>query len=101
MADLGKLNKSLRLKCKRCEYLPPETATVEAVQLHCQVEHDTDEVELDMVALCACGAVMEHTGSGHFKDYFKCAACGNTGHVKRDELPDDPTPRQRKPRRDG
>jgi hypothetical protein len=87
MADLGNLNDSLRLKCKRCEYLPPDSAKMEAVQLHCQVEHDTDKVELDLVPVCSCGTAMEHTGSGQFKDYFKCAACGNTGHVKRDAKP--------------
>lgn len=87
-ADLGNLNKSLQLHCKDCGWRPPEDATMEAVQLHCQVEHDTDEVTLDLLAVCSCGAAMGHvrtapTGGG-FKDYVKCGACGNTGFLKRD-----------------
>lgn len=96
MADLGNLNDSLRLKCKHCEYLPPDAAKMEAVQLHCQVEHDTDKVELDLLPLCTCGAAMEHTFSkpmrGGTWDHFRCAACGNTGHCSRDGK--DPRPRR-------
>lgn len=86
--DLGNLNKSLRLQCKQCDYRPPEDMTVEAVQLHFQVEHDTDEVTLDLVPVCACGASMTHVRSaptgGGIKDHVKCGACGSTGFVRRD-----------------
>lgn len=84
MADLGNLNSSLRLQCKPCGWRPPDDAAMEAVQLHFQVEHDTDAVTLDLLPVCTCGAAMEHTGTSHFKDYFRCGACGNTGFVKRD-----------------
>jgi len=88
MGDLGNLNRTLRLQCKECQWRPPEDATMEAVQLHFQVDHDTDKVTLDLAAVCTCGASMAHvrtapTGGG-FKDYMRCAACGNTGFVKRD-----------------
>lgn len=87
MADLGNLNDSLRLHCKECGYRPPEDATMEAVQLHFQVDHDTDQVALDLLAVCPCGAAMEHTRTaptgGGLKDYVKCGASGNTGFVKR------------------
>ena len=89
MADLGKLNDSLRLACKQpCGWRPPEGMTMRDAQLHFQVEHDTDEVTFDLVTVCSCGAAMDHTESkptgGGFKDYVKCPACGNTGHLKRD-----------------
>jgi hypothetical protein len=88
VSDLGNLNDSLRLQCKECSWRPPDGASMEAVQLHCQVEHDTDKVALNLVPVCSCGASMEHTATkptgGGFKDYVKCGACGNTGFVKRD-----------------
>ena len=88
MADIGNRNASMSLQCEHCKWLPPDGATMEAVQLHMQVEHDTDEVKLNLVAVCTCAAVMEHTESrptgGGFKDYMLCPACGNTGYVKRE-----------------
>ena len=87
MTDLGNRVASMRLQCKLCPWVPSETATMEAVQLHVQVEHDTDEVALDLVAVCSCGAAMTLTVSkptgGGFKDYFACGACGNTGYIIR------------------
>jgi len=86
--ELGNLNDSLRLQCKPCGWRPPDNATMEAVQLHFQVEHDTDEVTLDLKPVCTCGAAMEHTVTrptgGGFKDYVQCNACRSTGFVKRD-----------------
>ena len=88
MADIGNRNTSMRLQCETCGWSPPEDATMEAVLLHMQVEHDTDEVKLALVAACTCGAAMTHTRTrptgGGFKDYMTCAACGNTGYVRRD-----------------
>ena len=88
MADLGNLNKTMRLQCKECQWRPPEDATMEAVQLHFQVEHDTDQVTLDLAVICACGTAMTHTVSkptgGGIKDYVECKACGHTGFVRRD-----------------
>jgi DNA-directed RNA polymerase subunit RPC12/RpoP len=88
VADLGNLNGTLRLHCKDCGWRPPEDAVMEAVQLHFQVEHDTDQVTLDLLAVCACGAAMGHTVTkptgGGFKDYVLCPACGSAGFVKRD-----------------
>jgi hypothetical protein len=88
VADLGNLNRSLRFQCKHCQWRPPEDMTMGAVQLHFQVDHDTDQVAFDLVPVCACGAAMTHvrtapTGGG-FKDHVECRPCGNTGFVKRD-----------------
>jgi hypothetical protein len=88
MADIGNRTRSLRLQCKHCGWPPPEGAPLEAVLLHMQVDHDTSDVKMDLVAVCTCGAAMTYTATGPtgggFKDYMTCPACGNTGHVKRD-----------------
>lgn len=88
MADIGNRNASMRLQCHFCGWVPPSDMPMEGAQLHFQVEHDTDEVKFDLVAVCACGAAMEHTETrptgGGFKDYMHCPACGNTGYVRRD-----------------
>ena len=87
MADLGNRNTSMRLQCQPCGWVPPEDMTMEGAQLHFQVEHDTDEVKFELVAVCTCGAAMKHTETrpmgGGFKDYMTCEACGNTGHITR------------------
>lgn len=80
----------LELECGRCApgmYRPPRRTQLEAILLHTQVEHDTDDVSLMLAAVCTCGATMTFresrpTGGGHF-DYFACAACSEEGRVKR------------------
>lgn len=88
MSDIGNRNAHMRLQCKRCSVAWPGNAVMEAVLLHMQVEHDTDEVVLDLVAVCTCGEAMTFTESrptgGGSKDYMKCGVCGNTGYVRRD-----------------
>lgn len=89
MADLGNLNDTLAFQCKHCPWRPPQDMTMEGAQLHFQVEHDTDEVTFDLVAVCSCGATMAHTVSrptgGGFKDHVECKACGSTGFLRRDK----------------
>lgn len=82
--NLGNLGQSLRLQCKDCGTRWPGATTMEAVQLHFQAGHDTGKVTLSLVPVCTCGAAMESTTAGHFKDYFRCPACTSTGFVKRD-----------------
>jgi hypothetical protein len=78
----------LRLQCKYCNTLLEDAAVLESYQLHFQVEHDQDEVELNLVALCECGLVMEYTktnqigNTGAVADQYHCA-CGEQGWVKR------------------
>ena len=85
--NLGNLGKRMRLECSACGWIPPEDTTMEAVQLHCQVEHDTDQVRLNLAAGCRCGATMRVAGSathgGRTMDSFRCEACGNTGYTDR------------------
>lgn len=88
MTDLGNRATSMRLQCKTCRWVPPDDMVMEGAQLHFQVDHDTDEITLDLVAVCSCGEAMTHTGSrptgGGTKDYFRCGICGNTGHIYRE-----------------
>lgn len=92
MADLGNLNRTLRLQCSGCGWVPPAGMRMDHARLHFQVEHDTDQVTLTLVPVCSCGAAMAISHSrptgGGFKDYASCAACGNTGFVKREASDD-------------
>jgi hypothetical protein len=91
MSDLGNRNASMRLQCNTCGWPLPDGMTMEGGLLHMQVEHDTDEVKLDLVAVCTCGEAMTYTDSrptgGGIKDCFRCGVCGNTGHVRRKPQP--------------
>lgn len=77
------------LECSLCAHRPDPESVLEAFQLHCQVEHDTDEVALNLVAACECGATMTFVrtaqvgGTKTVLDYFRCEPCGLTGHVQR------------------
>lgn len=76
------------LQCKHCDCRWPPDAVVEAVLLHFQVEHDTDDVTLDLRAICECGAAMTLTdtvslGIDKVRDNFTCSACGKRGALKR------------------
>lgn len=88
MPDLGNVTRSIRFQCQFCPWRPPDVMRLDAARLHFQVDHDTDEVQFELVPVCSCGAAMigtetKRTGGG-FKDYVECRACGNTGFVKRD-----------------
>jgi len=42
----------LVLLCKQCRWRPPTDTVMEAVALHMEVEHDTDDISMEMVAWC-------------------------------------------------
>jgi len=88
MSGIGNRTASMRLQCQSCGWPPPDDMTLQHAQLHFQVEHDTDEVKFDLVAMCTCGEPMHVTSSaptgGGIKDYLLCGTCGNTGHLRRD-----------------
>jgi hypothetical protein len=91
VTHLGNRASSLRLQCKACGWPPPADMTVRDAQLHFQVEHDTDQVTMDLVPVCSCGAVMditrtERTAWNQVRDMLKCAPCGNTGYLLREEV---------------
>lgn len=46
------------LRCKHCTERADPDAVLEAYLLHFTVEHDTDQVEFDLIAVCTCGAEM-------------------------------------------
>lgn len=79
---------TMTLECKHCnERLDPD-AVLEVYQLHFQVIHDQDEVELNLVAVCTCGLTMKFDqtvqvgGTKKVRDLFHCA-CGNKGSIER------------------
>jgi hypothetical protein len=78
----------MALECKHCAHRWPDTSVVEAMLLHFQVEHDTDKVVVDLVAVCDCGATMtfthtERESSTRDRDHFRCSACGRRGAIRR------------------
>lgn len=89
MTDLGNRASSMRLQCHQCSWVPPDDMEMQHARLHFQVDHDTDDVKLDLVAVCTCGEAMAVTDSrptgGGVKDYLECSICGSTGYVRRGE----------------
>lgn len=78
----------MALQCGTCDHRWPDTAVVEAMLLHFQVEHDTDDVRVDLRAICRCGAAMrfthvEHERPHRERDHFRCDACGSRGAIRR------------------
>lgn len=78
---------SFALECKHCKHRWPGDATAEAMLLHFQVDHDTDDVEVDLVVVCTCAATMTFvearpTGGGT-REHYTCPACGNDAVVGR------------------
>lgn len=88
MSDLGNRADALRLQCKPCGWVPPGSMKQEGMLLHFQVDHDSGEIVLEMVAACTCGEAMTVTSSSRIsvsrvQDSLLCGVCGNTGYVRR------------------
>lgn len=73
----------MALECKHCDERLREDAVLEAYQLHMQVEHDTDAVELNLVAVCRCGATMKFDREVGTLHYYDCPACKGRGSVRK------------------
>jgi hypothetical protein len=80
----------MSLDCKACTNTRtnwPDDTPMEAVALHFNVEHDTDKIEINLVAVCTCGEAMKFVSSAHWRnditDFFSCSVCGNTGYTER------------------
>lgn len=85
----------MRLACMHCRVTWPDDAVLEAIQLHFQVDHDTDKIELALVSICnQCLGEMKYyrvepTGGGWWM-YHRCEACDLVGRVKTTKKPKDP-----------
>lgn len=88
---MSTIRPNLILKCRHCEVRPPPGSDLEAFQMHMQVYHNMDEVELELVALCICGKTMTVDPDGSRRitnrpnmiaDHWTCI-CGNDTWVKR------------------
>lgn len=80
----------LMLVCHHCGDRWPDDAVMEAVRLHMQVEHDTDEVEVDMILACACNARMaltrkEPLRNGRERHHYDCPACKRSTTLMRNK----------------
>lgn len=81
----------LLLECGQCHHRPSPESALEAFRLHCQVEHDTDELRANLIAVCDCGATMvldfSQPRGQRVEDVFLCPADGARGSVWRDRTP--------------
>lgn len=83
-----RISPTFTLECEHCRHRWPHDAVVEAMLLHFQVEHDTDEVRLELTVVCTCRAAMalsstSELGGGAVAEWYTCPACGNTARVRR------------------
>lgn len=75
------------LACQTCHERFPMKAPMEAVKLHFEVEHDTDDIRLDLVVVCSCGANMTLTrreprrGGGEMH-HFDCPSCKRSRAIR-------------------
>jgi hypothetical protein len=78
----------LMLACSKCPERFANDTEMEAVRLHYNVEHDTDEIEINLIVVCSCGTTMDPTrtepvGDGTVLDHFACPSCKGTTAIGR------------------
>lgn len=84
-----KIDPTMRLVCKLCGWKPKESQTMGDMQQHMIEAHHTEEVSLDLVAVCTCDTEMRYSFSEpsqrgeSFLDHYKCDKCGNIGLIRR------------------
>lgn len=75
------------LACKHCGERWPDNTVMEAVKLHFEVEHDTDQLVLDLIVVCSCNTTMNlirtDTTKTGFRDHFKCPSDGYQTSIPR------------------
>ena len=86
-----RIDPTLELLCKLCGWRPDKTQTMKEVRRHMIDAHNTEDVSLDLSAICTCNSEMRFTfeepdprGEG-LLDHFKCDKCGNVGLIKRNK----------------
>lgn len=72
----------MALECKHCTERADPDAALEAYLLHFQIEHDTDHIEFNLVAVCRCGATMRLDRVDGSLHQFVCPACGGRGSLR-------------------
>lgn len=78
----------MALACKHCAYRFPIHITVGVMAAHFETEHDTTEVELELVVVCPrCDRVMAFEHSIGNKDHFACSSCHRVRVITRTEQP--------------
>ncbi len=85
MTDTFDVPDGTALLCQTCGWRPDENLTVGLVKAHFEVEHDTSEVRLDLVALCPrCAAAMRFTHHHAGRDHHVCDGCRRTRTIRRE-----------------
>ena len=86
---MSQIKPALMLECHICHWRPPEDMTMQVAAMHFQYDHDTEEIRMDLSAVCTCGETMTLTETrptgGGFKDWFCCGVCGNIGWIGREK----------------
>ena len=81
---------SLRLQCRHCGWRLDNDVQMEAVKLHFEVEHESNDVQRDLVSVCTCLAKMDGNGIESHRTYqvhlFVCPSCGNRTKVRQDRV---------------
>lgn len=83
------------LECEHCRERFPPDMVMEAVKIHFEVEHDTDDLKLVLVPVCQCGTAFALTRSewrpGGEREFYDCPSCHRNGFVdRRDPSPKSP-----------
>ena len=73
------------LACKTCAYRFPLNITQGVGKAHFETEHDTDDVQFELVVVCRCDRTMTFTARVNGRDVFDCPTCHRTRRIVRTE----------------
>lgn len=74
----------MMLACKHCRHRMPEDVTMGVAAAHFEIEHDTTEVEFELVVVCRCEREMPYVGSEGGRDLFWCEPCKRGKAIRRE-----------------
>jgi hypothetical protein len=74
----------MALTCRTCDWRPGIDLPMGLVAAHFETEHDTDDIQLELVVLCAkCDRSMAYERSQSGRDIFACGPCHRTRAIRR------------------
>jgi len=83
MSDLN-VPDGMALICRTCRWRPAVNLPMGLIAAHFETEHNTDEVNLELVVLCPrCDQPMTHEHSHGLRDTFACEPCHRTRTIRR------------------
>lgn len=76
--------KDFGLACVHCEYVFPSDITMGVAAAHFETEHDTKDIQMNMVVLCnRCGKPMKLYATVGREDHYSCTPCQRARIVRR------------------